>query len=149
MSIESSDSRFATSVVPNLSVRRGTRAVEFYKNAFGAVEISRITAPGGAIVAEMGIDGARFFVADESPENQNFSPDALGGTSVRIDLLVADPDGMQKRAIQAGATEIFPVADKPFGFRMGRVVDPFGHHWLIARPLQSKSPLGSKSSNPL
>ena len=138
MSIESKGSAFTTSVVPNLSVRRGTTAVEFYKRAFGANEISRITAPEGAIVAEMAIEGARFFVADESPENQNFSPESLGGTSVRIDLLVADPDGAQKRAIEAGAREIFPVADKSFGFRMGRVADPFGHHWLIARPLAPK-----------
>jgi PhnB protein len=135
MSIGPKDSEFSTSVVPNLSVRRGISAVEFYKKAFGATELSRITAPGGAIVAEMAIDGARFFVADESPEHQNFSPESLGGTSVRIDLVVADPDAMQKRAIQAGATEISPVADKTFGFRMGRVADPFGHHWLIARPL--------------
>jgi PhnB protein len=140
VSVESNASGFITSVVPNLSVRRGSRAVEFYKEAFGATEILRHSAPGGAIVAEMAIDGARFFVADESPENQNFSPESLGGTSVRIDLLVADPDGAQRRAILAGAREIFPVADQSFGFRMGRVADPFGHHWLIARPLGSKSP---------
>jgi PhnB protein len=146
MSIEAKDSRFTTSLAPNLSVRRGATAVEFYKKAFGATEISRITAPGGAIVAEMAIGGARFFVADESPENQNFSPESLGGTSVRIDLLVADPDEAQKRAIEAGAREIFPVADKSFGFRMGRVADPFGHHWLIARPLQSKSPKTGKGA---
>jgi PhnB protein len=139
MSTQRNGSGFTTSLVPNLSVRRGTNAVAFYKKAFGATEVSRITASSGAIVAEMAIDGARFFVADESPENQNFSPESLGGTSVRLDLLVADPDGAQKRAIQAGATEIFPVADKSFGFRMGRIADPFGHHWLIARPLESKS----------
>jgi PhnB protein len=139
MSFETNDRGFPTSIVPNLSVRRGTGAVEFYKEAFGAAEIWRITGPEGAIVAEMAIGGARFFVADESPENQNFSPESLGGTSVRIDLLVADPDGAQERAIHAGAKEIFPVADKPFGFRMGRVADPFGHHWLIARPLESGS----------
>ena len=80
MSVASNDSGFTTSVVPNLSVRRGTRAVDFYKRAFGASEIRRHTAPGGEIVAEMAIDGARFFVADESPENQNFSPESLGGT---------------------------------------------------------------------
>ncbi len=139
MSIETNDRGYTTSIVPNLSVRRGTRAVEFYSKAFGATEIWRITGPGGAIVAEMAIGSARFFVADESPENQNFSPESLGGTSVRIDLLVPDPDGAQERAIRAGAKEVFPVADKPFGFRMGRVADPFGHHWLIARPLEAKS----------
>jgi PhnB protein len=139
MGSKSSESGFTTAVVPNLSVRQGKRAVAFYKEAFGATENSRFAAPDGSIVAEMAIDGARFIVADESPENQNFSPESLGGTSVRIDLLVADPDGVQERAIQAGAKEIFPVADKPFGFRMGRVVDPFGHHWLVARPIEVRS----------
>jgi PhnB protein len=140
MAVGSNASVFTTSIVPNLSVRGGTKAVEFYEKAFGATEVLRHSAPGGAIVAEMAIDGARFFVTDESPVNQNFSPESLGGTSVRIDLLVADPDATQERAIRAGAREIFPVADQSFGFRMGRVADPFGHQWLIARPLWSKSP---------
>jgi PhnB protein len=55
---------------------------------------------------------------------------------MRIDLLVADPDAVQERAVAAGAKEVFPVADQDFGYRMGRIVDPFGHHWLIARPLR-------------
>ncbi len=110
--------------------------MEFYKEAFGAIELSRITSPDGAIVAEMSINDATFFVADESPENANFSPESLGGTSVRIDLFVADPDAVQARAIAAGAKEVFAVEDQDFGFRMGRVMDPFGHHWLIARPLE-------------
>jgi len=127
-----------TTVMPNLSVRNGARAVEFYKRAFGATELSRITRPDGALVAEMSIDGARFFVADEAPEHKNFSPESLGGSSVRIDLLVVDPDAMQRRAVAAGAMEVFPVADQSFGYRMGRVMDPFGHHWLIGKPLGSR-----------
>ena len=101
--------------------------------------MSRITRPDGALVAEMSIDGARFFVADEAPEHKNFSPESLGGSSVRIDLLVVDPDAMQRRAVAAGATEVFPVADQSFGYRMGRVMDPFGHHWLIGNPLPTRS----------
>ena len=131
--------RPTTSVIPNLSVRNGTRAVDFYKSAFGATELSRITNPDGEVVAEMSIDGARFFVADEAPEHKNFSPESLGGSSVRIDLLVADPDAVHRRAVTAGATEVFPVADQKFGYRMGRVMDPFGHHWLIGKPLTSRS----------
>src|SRR6266545_1369662 len=69
--------RPTTSVIPNLSVRNGTRAVDFYKSAFGANELSRITNPDGEVVAEMSIDGARFFVADEAPEHKNFSPSHL------------------------------------------------------------------------
>ncbi len=131
--------RSTTTLTPNLSVRNGARAVDFYKRAFGATELSRITRPDGALVAEMSIDGARFFVADESPEHRNFSPESLGGSSVRIDLFVVDPDALQRRAVGAGATEVFPVADQNFGYRMGRVMDPFGHHWLIGKPLASRA----------
>ena len=135
MSIDRDVEKFKTAILPNLSVRNGADAVEFYKRAFGATEAWRITSPDGHVVAEMAIDGARFLLADESPDHANFSPESLGGSSVRIDLLVANPDAVQERAIAAGAKEIFPVADQDFGYRMGRVKDPYGHHWPIARPL--------------
>jgi PhnB protein len=126
---------FRTTISPMLSVREAAKAVEFYKKAFGAVELHRVSSPNGDIVAELAVDDARFLVADESPEHSNFSPQSLGGSSVRISLLVADPDSVANRAVSVGATEIFPVADKPWGFRQGRVLDPFGHHWLISRPI--------------
>jgi PhnB protein len=110
-------------------------AVEFYKNAFGAAELARLTSPSGDVVAELAIDGAKFLVADVSPEHANFSPQSLGGSSVRISLIVADPDAVAGRAVAGGANLIFPEADKPWGQRQGRVVDPFGHHWLIEKPL--------------
>jgi PhnB protein len=130
--------KFGTAILPNLSVRNGAQAVEFYKRAFGATEVFLITSPDGHVVAQLAIDGAQFLLADESPAHGNFSPQSLGGSSVRIDLLVADPDAVQKRAIDAGAKEVFPVADQDFGYRMGRIVDPFGHHWLIGRPLAAR-----------
>lgn len=120
---------------PMLTVRGAAQAVEFYARAFGAEELSRTTTPTGGIVAELSIDGARVGVVDEAPAAHNLSPETLGGTSVRISLIVDDPDATAKRAIDAGATELFPVADQPYGLRQGRVVDPFGHHWLIGRPL--------------
>ena len=80
------------------------------------------------------IGDARFFVADESPPHGNLSPATLGGTSVRINLLVAYPDATHARAIGAGATEISPVRDEDAGPRMGVVRDPFGHVWLIGAP---------------
>ncbi len=129
---------FPTTITPNLSVRNGTLAVEFYKAAFGATELWRMASPDGPIVAEMSIGGARFLLADESPEHANFSPESLGGSSVRIDLFVADPDNFQARAIAAGAKEAFAVADQDFGYQMGRVMDPFGHHWMIGRPLGAR-----------
>jgi PhnB protein len=87
----------------------------------------------------MAIGGARFRVADEAPEALNLSPHLLGGTSVRIDLVVADPDALAERAMAAGAIEIAPVANQPYGLRQGRFADPFGHHWLIGRPLADGS----------
>ena len=125
----------STKIVPFLTVKGAPRAIEFYEQAFGAKELSRLDAPGGRIVAELEIDGAQINVTDENPEGNNLSPETLGGTSVRVDLVVDDPDGVEKRAIAAGARALFPVEDQPYGWRQGRVVDPFGHHWLIGRPL--------------
>jgi PhnB protein len=88
---------------------------------------------------ELAVGDARFRVADEAPEAANLSPDALGGTSVRLNLLVADPDGLVERAVARGATLIAPVADQSYGLRQGRVADPYGHHWLIGRPLDDAS----------
>lgn len=126
---------FRSSIVPVLTVRRAAEAVQFYALAFGATEVHRNAYPDGRIVAEMAIGEARFRVADEAPDASNFSPQMLGGTSVRINLLVADPDAFAERAIAGGAIEIAPVADQPYGLRQGRLADPFGHHWLIGRPL--------------
>ena len=119
-----------------LSVRRGARAVEFYKAAFGAVEVFRIESPDGAVVSRLSVEEAEFWVADESPAHHNFSPESLGGGTVRIILTVADPDAMFARAIDAGAAQVVPVKED-YGWRLGRVVDPFGHHWEIGRPLTS------------
>lgn len=118
-----------------LTVRNAATAIEFYAAAFGATERSRVTAPDGLIVAELAIDGERFFVVDENPAGFNLSPETLGGTTARMSLLVDDPDAVAARAIAAGATEIFPVANQPYGLRQGRVGDPFGQHWLLGRPL--------------
>ena len=122
------------SIAPMLSVRYGARAVEFYRTAFGAAEVFRIDAPDGSVVARLSVDGAEFWVADESPEHANFSPESLGGGTVRMVFVVQDPDAMFARAVAAGAKEIVPVRDE-YGWRLGRVVDPFGHHWEIGRPL--------------
>ena len=123
-----------TTVAPMLSVRRGAKAVEFYKAAFGATEKFRIDAPDGAVVATLAIDGAEFWVADESPAHQNFSPETLNGGTVRMVLTVEDPDGMFDRAVAAGATVVHPMGND-YGWRLGRLVDPFGHHWEIGKPL--------------
>jgi PhnB protein len=134
-SASSSSKPIATTLAPLLSVRRGAAALDFYKIAFGADELFRVVAENGAIVARMAVAGAEFWVADESPAHLNFSPESLGGGTVRLILTVADPDIVFAQAITAGATVVWPVNDQSYGWRVGRLVDPFGHHWEIGRPL--------------
>jgi len=126
------------SIAPMLSVRGGATAVEFYKAAFGAIEVFRVEDPAGAVVSRLSVEGAEFWVADESPEHANFSPETVGGGTVRMILTVPDPDAMFARAVDAGARSVVPVEDN-YGWRLGRVADPFGHHWEIGRPLKSSA----------
>jgi len=123
-----------TAIAPMLSVRAGAKAIEFYKTAFGAIVVFRIDAPDGAVVARLSVDGAEFWVADESPEHANFSPESVGGGTVRMVMVVEDPDTAFDRAVKAGARVVVAV-DNQYGWRLGRVVDPFGHHWEIGKPL--------------
>jgi PhnB protein len=127
------------SITPVLTVRDAAEAITFYEQALGAVEVHRMSYPNGSIVAELAIDGARFRVADESPRANNFSPDTLSGTTVRLNLLVPDPDAVVEHAAANGAVVVAPVADQAFGLRQGRIADPFGHHWLVGRPLRDPS----------
>ncbi|QNI32898.1 VOC family protein [Alloacidobacterium dinghuense] len=124
-----------TTIAPLLSVRNGAKAVAFYETAFGATVLMRVDAPDGAVVAQLSVGGAGFWLADESPEHQNFSPETLGGGTVRMIMVVDDPDAVFARAVAAGATVVWPVEDQPYHWRVGRVVDPFGHHWEIGKPL--------------
>lgn len=123
------------SIAPMLSVRNGVKAIDFYKAAFGAVELFRVQAPDGAVVAQLSVEGAEFWLADESPEHSNFSPETLGGGTVRLVMVVDDPDAVFAGAVAAGAKSVWPVDDQPYGWRVGRVADPFGHHWEIGKPL--------------
>jgi PhnB protein len=122
-----------TTIAPWLCVRGGARAIEFYKAAFGAVELFRM-GDGDSAVARLSIAGAEFWLSDESPEHHNYSPESLGGITVRIILTVPEPDAVFVRAVRAGAKEVYPVTEE-HDWRIGRVVDPFGHHWEIGRPL--------------
>ena len=124
-----------TKIEPMLSVRNGAKAVEFYKAAFGA-ETLFLLDDGGSVVAQLSAGGAVFWVADESPEHLNFSPETVGGGTIRLVMIVADPDAAFERAVAAGARVVRPVADEPYHWRVGRVVDPFGHHWEIGKPLK-------------
>lgn len=128
-----------TSLAPMLSVRNGAKAVEFYKAAFGATELFRAEDPSGAVVAQLAVGESNFWLADESPDHKNFSPETLGGCSVRLVMVVDDPDAVFAQAVAAGATVVWPVADQPYGWRVGRIADPFGHHWEIGKPLKNES----------
>jgi PhnB protein len=128
-------------IQPQLSVRRGRAAVEFYRQAFGALEVYRVggTDDNPEVVSQLRIGEDLFWVSDESPEHENFSPESIGGGTVRMLLVVADPDTSVAQAVAAGATEVAQVTDE-HGWRLGRIRDPFGHHWEIGRPLAEWPP---------
>jgi PhnB protein len=121
------------SLAPWLLVRGSLKALEFYKSAFGAVEVYRLDIPD-SVIARLSVHGAEFWLSDESPEHFNFSPETLGGPTARLILTVPDPDAVFAQAIAAGARVVYPVSEE-HGWRVGRVVDPFGHHWEISRPI--------------
>lgn len=123
-----------TTIAPWLSVRGSRRALDFYKSAFSATESYLLDGGEKGIVARLSINGAEFWFSDESPEHGNPGPQPAAGVSVRMILTVEDPDALFNQAIKAGATQIYPVTEG-HGWRVGRIVDPFGHHWEIGRPL--------------
>ena len=121
-----------TSIAPWLSVSRATEAVDYYKAAFGAVEWYRLEDDAGkVVVAQLAIEGADFWLQ----EDVDSSPESLSCRSVRMILTVDDPDAAFEQAIAAGAFEVAAVSEG-HGWRIGRVADPFGHHWEIGKPLR-------------
>ena len=121
-----------TSIAPWLTLPGGVKAAEFYKSAFGATEVYRMEHPDGGLVVRLSIGGSEFWLSQETPDFKPREP--LGGGSVRMILTVSNPDEVFARALKAGATEIFPVGEG-HGWRLGRLVDPFGLHWEIGHPL--------------
>ena len=129
------------SVSPQLSVRHGRAAIEFYKAAFGAVELYRVggTDAHEEVVAQLAVGDTSFWVSDESPPNKHFSPETLGGSTVRLLLIDDDPQSVIERAKALGATEIHP-AERAHGWLLGRIEDPYGHQWEIGTPLVAWPP---------
>ena len=123
-----------SSIEPWLTVNNGEQALAFYKSAFRAIETYRLQDPDGGLVARLSINGAGFWISSENIDN-NKSNAPLGGNNVRMILIVDDPDSLFAQAIEAGATEIFPVGED-HGWKLGRLSDPFGLHWEIGYQLK-------------
>ena len=121
-------------VTPHLIVRDAAQAIEFYKRAFGAVEVERSLGPDGKTImhASIKIGDSILMLNDEFPQMGALSPLGVGGTSVTLHIYVEDVDALAKRATEAGATVVMPVADMFWGDRFGMFKDPYGHSWSIA-----------------
>jgi PhnB protein len=119
------------SIAPWLAVRDAQQAVDYYKDAFGAVELYRLPADDGSLaVAQLSVGGAMFWVQTDS------NAAGYGAGSVRMILSVDDPDSMFEQAVAAGATVVAPIHED-YGWRTGRVTDPFGHDWEMSKQLTS------------
>lgn len=129
-------------ITPHLVVKNGNEAIEFYKKAFGARELSRSAGPDGTRVmhASLQIGDSMIMLNDEFPEYGAKGPRSIGGTPVTIHLYVDDADTWYKRAVEAGATETMPIMDAFWGDRYGKLTDPFGHEWSIATHTEDLSP---------
>jgi PhnB protein len=127
-----------TSIQPELWVDSPSEAVAFYEAAFGATVLHRV-GDGDDIVAQLAVGDAAFWVAGTSATMKRLSPRAIDGTTSRTLLVVEDPDWVVGQAVAAGATEWSPVSDE-HGWRLGRIIDPFGHEWEIATPLGAWPP---------
>ena len=120
-------------ITPYLMLRDGARAIDFYREAFGAVEVSRFAMEDGRLGhAELRIGDSSLMLADEFPEMDYLGPATRGGTTVGMQLYVPDCDAVFNRAVAAGAKVLKPLADQFYGDRSGTIEDPFGHWWTIS-----------------
>jgi PhnB protein len=128
---------------PYLTIAGAAAAIDFYVNAFNAVELGRVPGPGGKLIhAAISINGATVLISDDFPEfhdGKSSSPIALGGTPVTIHLTVIDADASFQQALDAGATVVMALEDQFWGDRYGIVRDPFGHHWSLGQPVREVS----------
>ena len=132
-----------TTLTPHIAVRGASKAIEFYKKAFGAEEMCRMPGPDGETVmhAELQIGNARLMLGEEMPQSDYFtSPAKLSGTTLALHLYVEDVDKAFQRATDAGATVTMPVMDAFWGDRYGKVTDPFGHEWSLATHMKDLTP---------
>lgn len=130
-----------SAVTPVLIVPKTADALRFYAGVFGGEELFRLTMADGAIVhAQMLVHGALVMLADENPGHGNLAPTSVGGTPVLMNLTVPNVDDVVTRAKAAGAEVLIPVGDQFYGERSGRIRDPFGHVWIVAKKIEPVSP---------
>lgn len=127
----SNKGQYEANIAPWLSVSNGAEALDYYKKAFGAIEQYRLEDDEGkAVIAQLSVGGADFWIQ----EDPGSCPDTEGRGSVRMILTVKDPDSIFDQALAAGATEVVPISEG-HGWRIGRIIDPSGHHWEIGKRL--------------
>jgi PhnB protein len=130
----------ASPLTPYICVKNAADALDFYRKAFGAQELMRITGTDGSIGhAEMQISGAIVFLSDEWPEGGIYSPSTFGGTAVTLHLYVPDVDAFVARASEAQARIVQAIEDKPYGDRAATLIDPYGHRWMVSTKLEDVS----------
>ena len=123
-----------------LTVDDAAKAIDFYKQAFGATEISRLPMGDKIGHAELQIGDTRIMLNDEFPDHGNLGPKAHGGTSTGLIIYTEDVDSAFKKAIDAGGTQTMAVENQFWGDRMGGLTDPFGHKWSIATHVEDVPP---------
>jgi PhnB protein len=128
-------------LAPAIAVRNAAQAIEFYKKAFGAIELYRLIEPGSGRIghAELTINGGLFMLSDEYPK-YNKTPETLGGVSAKFLIMCDNVDAAYEKAVAAGATEVTPLTTQFYGHRDSRVRDPFGHEWLLSQKVEDVSP---------
>lgn len=141
MTQSTTPSNHMPSITPHLVCADALKAINFYKQAFGAVEELKLVGPTGKLVhAALKIGSSMLMLAEENPDWGSLGPRALKGTPVTIHLMVPDVDATIAQAVAAGATIAMPAADMFWGDRYGQVQDPFGHRWSIATPIRTLTP---------
>ena len=144
-SMPETDNRPATGLIPHIFVSNGAAAIDFYKKAFNAQELSRHMAPDGKRImhAALLINGATLMLCDDFPEYRNgksSTPEALGGSPVVLHLQVQEADPVYEQAVAAGGTATLPLSDQFWGDRYGQIKDPYGHTWSIGAKIREMSP---------
>jgi PhnB protein len=128
-------------LAPAIAVRNAAEAIEFYKKAFGAVELYRLLEPGTGRIghAELNINGGLLMLSDEYPQ-YNKTPETLGGVSAKFLIMCDNVDAAYEKAISAGAVQVTPLTTQFYGHRDSRVRDPFGHEWLLSQKVEDVTP---------